>query len=210
MDRRRPTAAAEFEKEFTAYVECKEPLYKGPTGAEEPFKTVALDPLSFWSLAEINRIQFINNTVDKKMNWDEYDILKKRGYDLLRRGMRVVEERGAHFVATCHVMTEKDEDTGQIWFWPDMEGSVRKELGAWFDAVVYLKAEKKPNGDREYQMHTVGERRERARLRIPSALHARIKAVDVPDFTAVQQRLMASVQSQEVATTTDGKEVTTA
>ncbi len=196
-DRRRPKAAAEFEVEFRNFIDGKEPPYKWADGREEPFKTIAIDPLSFWSMAEVQRIQFINHTVEKKMNWDEYDVLLKRGQDLLRAGMRAVEERGATFVATCHLQTEKDEDTGQIWFWPDMAGSIRKELGSWFDAVVYLKVDKKPGGEKEYQMHTVGERRERARLRLPSSLDGLVKAIDVPDFSALQSRLEAAWVKQQ-------------
>lgn len=200
-DRRKPRAAAEFEIEFRNYVEGKETPYTWPDGTVEPFKTLALDPLSFWSMAEMQRIQFVNHTTDKKMNWDEYEILKKRAIDLLNLGKRVVEERGGYFMATCHVKSDKDEDTGQMWFLPDMAGSIRESIGSHFDAVVYLKAEKKPSGEKDYQMHTVGERRERARLRLPSSLEGVVKAIDVPDFSAIQARL---AQACQPAPTTGG------
>ena len=196
-DRRKPKAAAEFEVEFRNYVEGKEPPYKWPDGREEAFKTLAIDPLSFWSMAEMQRIQYINHTSDKKMNWDEYEILKKRGIDLLNMGKRLVEELNGYFVATCHVKSDKDEDTGQMWFLPDMAGSIRESIGSHFDAVVYLKAEKKPTGEKEYQMHTVGERRERARLRLTSSLDGVVKAIDVPEFSAVQARLTAAWEQQQ-------------
>ena len=199
-DRRRPKAAAEFEVEFRTYVDGKEPLYRWPDGKEEPFKTLAIDPLSFWSMAEMQRIQFTNHTSDKKMTWDEYEVLKKRGIDLLNLGKRVVEEQGGYFVATCHVKSDKDEDTGQLWFLPDMAGSIRESIGSHFDAVVYLKAEKKVTGEKEYQMHTVGERRERARLRLPSSLEGDVKAIDVPEFSVVQARLTEAWAKQRGGT----------
>lgn len=200
-DRRAPKAAAQFEVEFRAFLDGKEPLYKWADGKEEPFKTLAIDPLSFWSMAEQQRIQFVNHTVDKKFTWDEYEVLKKRAIDLLNLGKRFVEERDGYFVATCHVTDKKDEYSGQLFFLPDMAGSIKESLGGHFDAVVYLKAEKKPGGEKDYQMHTVGDRSERARLRLPSSLEGVVKAIDVPDFAAITARL-ASAQTPP---TTGGK-----
>ena len=187
-----PVAAKEFEAEIGNLLARKEPMYRWPDGREEPFKTVCLDTLTHWSNEEAARIQFTNATVEKKMNWDEYDLLGKRGRELIRKMQRLVEEQGLIVAATCHVMTDKDEDTGQIWFFPDMLGSIRKELGSHFDAVVYLKSEIKQDGTKSFKLHTIGERRERARLRLPRALDGVIKAVDEPDFSAILARMDAA------------------
>ena len=196
VDRRKPVAAAEFEVEFAKYLAGQEPLYKWPDGKEEPFKTIAIDPLSFLSQYMMHNIQFVNRTTDKKPSWDEYDIVLKKWTDLLIRCLRVSAEQGAHVVCTCHVKIDKDEDTGQMWFLPDIAGSAREKLGAWFDAVFYLKVDKKPTGEKEYQLCTVGERRERARLRLPSAIEGTLKAIEVPDFAVISGRLEAAFKQQ--------------
>lgn len=188
-ERRRPVAAKEFEAEFAKLLNGQEPMYKWANGKEERFKTVGIDPLSFWSMQCMNKVQFDNRTSDTKPTYAEWDVILKRGMDLLGQFLRVTSEQGMFLVATCHVKIDRDEDTGQLWFLPDMLGSVREKLGAWFDMVAYLKVDKKPSGDKEYQMCTVGERRERARLRLPSSLDGVVKAVDVPDFSAIQRRI---------------------
>lgn len=188
-DRRRPVAAKEFDLEFQKLLNGQEPPFKWADGKEEPFRTIAIDPLSFWSMQMMNKIQYDARTVDGKPTFAEWDVILKRGIDLMIGCTRVCAELNAHLVATCHLKTDKDDDTGQIWFFPDMLGSLREKLGAWFDMVVYLKVDKKMGGEKTYQMHTVGERRERARLRLPSTLEGVVKAVDVPDFSAMQERI---------------------
>jgi len=188
-ERTNPIAGKEFDAEFKKIFNGQEKPYKWKDGREEKFKTYALDPLSFWSMQSMHKIQYDSRTVDNKPTFTEWDLILKRGADLMEKGIRISEELDAHFVATCHLKIDKDEDTGQLWFIADMLGSTREKLGAWFDMVVYLKVDKKASGEKVYQMHTVGERRERARLRLPSALAGVVKAVDVPDFTAIEKRI---------------------
>ncbi len=196
-DRRTPKAADEFEKDFSVYLNGKEPPYDWGDGRVEPFKTIAIDPISSWSLYTLHHIQYINRTVDKKPTWDEYAVLKNRGIDMINRCLQVVEERKELLVVTAHISSEKDEETGQLWFWPDMEGKATKEvLGRYFDLVGVLKTDKRPDGTVSYQLCTVGERRERARLRLPATLDGVIKAVDVPDYGVLHARLAAALEKR--------------
>ena len=188
-DRRKPSAHKDFLVEFNKLVDGRETAYTWPDGRQEPYQTVVLDPISFLSQYMMYEIQYNNRTTDKKPNWDEYDQVLKMSTDVLLKVLEIAEGRKMCVLATCHIKIDKDEDTGQMWFLADMLGSVKEKIGSWFDAVFYLKVDKKQDGSKIYQLHTAGDRRERGRLRLPPNLDRLVKPIDDPNYGVLMQRL---------------------
>lgn len=176
-DRLRPKAYPEFKLKFEA---LKKGLsYKWPDGREEPYKTIAIDSISFLSTFLFDHEQKINNNIDKPGGYTVYGNVKSKLQDVVNQAVLLAE----YFVCTALVESTKDDITGEIFFVPSMVGSMKNEIGAWFDAVFYMTVDKNPSGDSKiYKMITVGDRRQKAKLRVPSAMGNLISAVEKPDF----------------------------
>ena len=70
-----------------------------------------------------------------------------------------------------------------------MIGSIRNEVGAWFDAVFYMEVDKLPTGERQFKMLTVGGRRHKAKIRVPSSIASKILASEEQSFTKLQEKI---------------------
>lgn len=186
-DRYKPKAYAEFDRRFAQL--CQGEMYTWADGRKEKYKTIALDNLSFLSTAVYNYLQAVNNNIDKPGGYTVYGALKSKLQDVLAKCIMIVD----HIVCTALIEASKDETTGEIFYTPDMQGSIRNEIGAWFDAVFYMTVDKKPNGEKFYKLITVGERRQKAKIRIPSRIANAIAAVEVPDFSLLVKKLNAAI-----------------
>lgn len=183
-DRYRPHAYADFAKEFEALQKGK--MYKGADGKEEPYKTLAIDSLSFLSTFLYDHIQRLNNNIDKPGGYAAYGSVKSKLQDILNRAIMISE----YVVCTALLTTDKDEDTGELFFVPNIVGSMKSEIGAWFDGVFYLTVDKNPTtGQRTYKMITVGDRRQKAKLRLPSSLAKLVGAFEEPDFGKLMEKI---------------------
>ena len=186
-DRYRPKAYVEFKKKFDALKAGE--MYKGADGKEVPYQTIALDNISFLSTSLFDYLQAINNNIDKPGGFTVYGLLKSKMQDIINQSILLAN----YVVCTALVQTDKDDVTGEIFFNPDMVGSIRDEVGAWFDAVFYTEVDKKPTtGEKQYKLITVGERRQRAKIRVPSSIAKRISAVEVPDFKLLINKIKGS------------------
>ena len=107
-----------------------------------------------------------------------------------------------YFVCTALLETTKDDITGEIFFVPSMMGSMKNEVGAWFDAVFYMTVDKNPaDGTKKYKMLTVGDRRQKAKVRLPSSIGNVISAVEEPSYSGLMAKIeQALKQSAELAT----------
>lgn len=176
-DRYKPHAYADFKLKFDTLK--KGAKYKWPDGREEQYRTLAIDSVSFLSTFIFDHEQRINNNIDKPGGYAVYGSVKSKLQDIINQSVMLAE----YVVCTALTETTKDDITGEIFFVPSMVGSMKNEIGAWFDAVFYMQVDKNPNtGEKTYKMLTVGDRRQKAKLRIPSSIASKVLAVEEPDF----------------------------
>ena len=183
-NRNKPTAYKEFKTKFDALRAGE--MYKGADGKEVPYATIALDNLSFLSTYLFDYQQAINNNIDKPGGYLVYGQVKSKLQDIINQSIMCAP----YVICTTLVKADKDDTTGEIFFNPDMVGSMANEIGAWFDAVFYTEVDKKPStGEKQYKLITVGERRQRAKIRVPANIADKIAAVEVPDFQALRKKI---------------------
>lgn len=182
-DRNRPHAYADFMLKFDELQKGKK--YKGKDETEEPYKTIAIDSISFLSTFLFDHLQRVNNNIDKQGGYLVYGQVKSRIQDVLNRVVILSE----YVVVTALLDTDKDENTGELFFVPSVVGSIKSEIGAWFDAVFYLTVDKDTNGNKKYSMLTVGDRRQKAKLRLPSSVANLINAREEPDYQALMNKI---------------------
>lgn len=191
-DRRKPKSHMEFKAKWDELRKGKK--YKWPDGREEAYATVAIDSLTALSTIILYHEQMINNTIDKKPGFDAYGNLMQRLEDYVTQGVLMAE----HFVCTALLETTKDDATGEIFFSPSTEGKFREKAGQWFDAVFFMQVDK-INGEKRYQMLTVGDRRQKAKIRLPSKISNVISAIETPSYEGIMQKIdSALAQSQTI------------
>ena len=182
-DRYRPHAYADFKQKFDL---LKKGLkYKYPDGKEEPYKTIAIDGLTFLSTFLFDHEQRINNNVDKPGGFAVYGSVRSKIQDIVNQSVMLAE----YVVCTALLETTKDDITGEVFFVPSMVGSIKNEIGAWFDGVLYMTVDKNPNtGNKVYRLLTVGDRRQKAKIRLPSRLSAQMPAsIQNPNFDELKK-----------------------
>lgn len=185
-DRYKPHAYSDFALKFEALQ--KGLKYKNKDGSEEAYKTIAIDSVSFLSTFLFDHLQRLNNNIDKPGGYAVYGAVKSKLQDILNRAIMISE----YVVVTALLDTDKDEDTGELFFVPSVVGSTKNEMGAWFDAVFFMTVDKNPTtGAKVYKMLTVGDRRQKAKLRVPSSLAKLVAASEEPDFGALIAKLNA-------------------
>ena len=199
-NRRRPTAWREFCIRFDKWLVGEE--YTWPDGRKERYKTGALDSGTFLSQYCLNHFQAINNNIDRKATYTEYQQIKENMSDVLAKIKRMTE----YMLMTALLRTDKDEQTGEVLTQPNIIGSLRDELGAHFDAVFYLYVERKPQGKEEYYMKTVGGYRERGKIRLPVHIKAIVKPIEEPDFGKLLDKIEARVREDAGQIATPVKE----
>lgn len=197
QDRYNPKAYMEFKAKFDLLRRGLK--YKWPDGREEPYKTIAIDSMSFLSTLLFDHEQKVNNSIDKQGGFGVWGNVKSKLQDIVNQAVLASE----YFVCTALLETTKDDITGEIFFVPSMMGSMKNEVGAWFDAVFYMTVDKNPaDGSKTYKMLTVGDRRQKAKIRLPSHIGNVISAVEVPSFTNLMAKIDGALaQSQNIQQT---------
>lgn len=187
-DRYKPHAYLDFKAKFDLL--RKGLKYKWPDGREEAYKTIAIDPISFLSTLMYDHEQKVNNTIDKQGGFGVWGNVKSKLQDIVNQGVLASE----YFVCTAFLETTKDDLTGQIFFVPAVAGSMKNEIGAWFDAVFYMTVDKSLiDGTKKYQMLTVGDSRQKAKIRLPSNLGNVVSAIETPSFSALMTKIDAAI-----------------
>lgn len=187
-----PKAYAEFEQKFRSL--CAGEKYKWADGKEEPYQTIALDNVSFLSTAIFDHQQKVNSNIDKPGGYLVYGQVRSKLQDILAKTVVIAN----YVVFTTLIEAEKDETTGEIFFLPTVVGKISREMGAWFDAVFYLTVDKSPQGTKQYKLLTVGDRRQQAKIRIPSSLGRVVQPVEEPDFGALMKKINSAISTQGV------------
>lgn len=189
-DRRKPKAHMEFKAKWDELRRGKK--YKWPDGKEEQYKTIVIDSLTALSTIILYHEQLINNTVDKKPGFDAYGNLMQRLEDYVTQGVQMAE----HFVCTALLETTKDDATGEIFFSPSTEGKFREKAGQWFDAVFFMQVDK-INGEKRYNMLTVGDRRQKAKIRLPSKIANVVSAIENPTYEGLMVKINEALAQSE-------------
>jgi hypothetical protein len=182
-DRYKPKAYAEFKQKFDKLIAGEK--FKYADGREEAYQTIALDNVSFLSDMVFDHLQKVNNNIDKPGNYAVYGLVKSYLQDVINKCVAVAN----YVVCTALLDATKDETTGEIFFTPNMVGSIKSEIGAWFDGVFYMTVDKTPDGKKQYKLITVGDRRQKAKIRLPSKIADSISAVEVPDFKLLMEKV---------------------
>lgn len=190
-DRYHPKGYTDFKAKFDKLRVGEK--YKWPDGKEEAYKTIAFDNVTFLSTMVYDYLQAVNNNIDKPGGYTVYGLVKSKLQDLLSQSISIAQ----YIVWTALIETTKDEVTGEIFFTPDMVGSTKNEVGAWFDGVFYMAVDKTPDGKKNYKMITVGERRQKAKIRLPSRIANSVSAVEVPDFGLLMAKIEKAVKAEE-------------
>lgn len=173
-DRHKPHAYADFKAKFDEIKKSKK------------YKTIAIDSITALSKFILDHKQKVNNNIDKPAGYDGYGYVKTQLQDIVTQLITMAE----YVVCTALVEPEKDDLTGELFFKPSCEGSFRNEMGQWFDAVFFMTVDKNPTtGVKQYKMLTVGDRRQKAKLRVPSSIASKISASEEPDFGKLMEKI---------------------
>lgn len=190
-NRQKPHAYTDFKAKFEKLKLGEKFIW--PDGREEAYQTIAFDSFSFLSTLLYDQEQWVNNSIDKKADFTVWGIIKSRLNDVVSQAVLIAP----YIVATTLVKPEKDDLTGEMFFLPEVAGSTRDSIDAWFDAVFYLSVDKDAEGKKKYKMLTVGDRRYRAKIRLPSQIGNVISAIEEPNFTVLMGKIdkaLAQVQ----------------
>jgi hypothetical protein len=179
-----PHAYADFKTKFDAIK--KGDMYTWKDGRKEKYRTIAIDSLSFLGTFLYDHEQRMNNSIDKQGGFGVWGNVKSKMQDIVNQSVMLAE----YVVCTALLEATKDDLTGEIFYVPSIPGSMKNEIGAWFDAVFYMALDKKATtGEKEYKMLTVGDRRQKAKVRLPRSLQNALSAVEVPDFNLLMKKI---------------------
>lgn len=190
--RTRPTAYREFSDKLTEVLAGKM-KYKYKDGREEPYKTICVDSLTAFSVMLFDHYQYVNSNVDKKASFTEYQLVKSKSEDLLNS----LKRTPLYVACSALIMADKDELTGEIFYLANMVGGIRDTIGSYFDAVFYMQTDKRADGAISYEAVTVGSRRHKAKVRVPSSLHANISAKEIPDFQHIINKIQTAHKAKK-------------
>jgi len=187
-DRYHPKAYAEFNKKFEALRKGEQ--YTWSDGKVEPYQTIALDNITFLSTSVFDYYQSVNNNIDRPGGYAVYGLVRSKLQDIVNQCVMTAN----YVVCTALIEASKDDITGEIFFTPDMVGSIKNEVGAWFDGVFYMTVDKTPQGAKQYKLITVGERRHKAKIRLPSSIANAISAIETPDFSLLTKKITDAIK----------------
>ena len=189
-DRLKPTAYKEFDAKFKQL--CAGEKYKWSDGKEEAYQTIAIDSISFLSTFLFDYLQYINSNIDKPGGYAVYGQVKSKLQDIVNRAAAISE----NVVVTALLDFEKNELTGETFQVPSVLGSLKNEIGAWFDGVFFMDVQKKVDGAVAYKMLTVGSRQQVAKIRVPSISEAKILPVEEPDFRVISDKIRKAFEAK--------------
>lgn len=198
-DRTRPTVYKEFMPKFRALMRKEgEYVWPGGTGKKEPFRSIILDGWSFLSRSIFDHFQYINSNIDKPGGYNVYGLVRSHSEDILRAVMDASEQDDITVGVTALPELVKDEDNpGVVYLGPSCVGSIKNDMGAMFDAVIFshVDAPKKgapPSEKPKYWVRTQTEGLERCRLRIPPQIADCLSPMEEPNFAKMKGKIDAA------------------
>ena len=155
---------------------------------EVPYKTVALDPLSFLSDAIGRELDRCNPGLKGSSSTFSYwGKLRDRHTDILDKILSMAE----YVVVTSHVRLNEDETTGSKSYLADLQGSIRDSIGGWFDAVLFTKVV--PQGTAaKYTLQAIPNAQKKCGVRVPMGMESKVGADLEPDYQKIMATLMST------------------
>lgn len=158
-DRQTPTAYRNFIKDL-----------QEKSAADSGYDCVFLDNLTNLSRFVFWDIVAVNNLVDKKYGdttFHMYRLLMDKLADVVTRSIAAPK----FLVVSCLPAWERDEQSGETFVFPDVEGkSTRQALPGWFDEMYYTTTSKSKDGKNVYQLLTQPDGKYMAKTRWGSAV----------------------------------------
>jgi len=158
------------------------------TMKQVPFKTIAIDPLSFISDNIATELCRTNPGLKGSSNTYAYwGKLRDAHLKYLSMILQLTE----HVVVTSHVRLIEDETTGTKTFLPDLQGSIRDSIGGWFDAVFFTKTTPVGQGVK-YSLQALPTSQKKCGVRVPLGQENKIGMEVEPDY----QKLLAKLRGK--------------
>lgn len=138
-----------------------------------------LSTYCFWDVVAVN------NLVDKKYgdtSYHLYRLLMDKMSDVITKAIRASKV----VVATCHPDWEKDENTGEIMVFPDVQGkATRQALNIWFDEIYYTMTSSDKDNKTIFELKTKSDGKYMAKSRWGGAILAPIERRNLGEIVNV-------------------------
>jgi hypothetical protein len=165
-------------------------FHEGEGGEKVEYKTIAIDGIGFLGHSVVNFILATN--MASEMQIKDWGKLKRELNEVVKNGVL----RAEYLVVTCLLGTDKDEITGEILYAPAVQGSAKDDLPAWFDAVLYTEKRVDAKTGAHYTVNTVGDRKRKAKVRIPEDVGLVLPAQETPDFRVIYKKIQDAVEKK--------------
>lgn len=155
------------------------------TDKSSPYKTIAIDPISFLSDYMLGEIDRTNPGLRGSSNTFKFwDLVKIKHLEILNQILGMTQ----HVVVTSHVRLREDETTDKAMFLPDLNGSIRDSIGGWFDAVLFTTVI--PQGQKaKYVLQAIPDARKKCGVRVPLGMESKLSQHIEPDFNKLMESL---------------------
>ena len=132
--------------------------------ASHPYKTIAIDPLSFLSDYIAAEIERTNPGLKGGSNTFKFwDLIAQEQFQIMRNVLKMSE----YVAVTSHVTIDEDETTGRSMFMPNLNGkALRNNIGGWFDAVLFTYV-KTVGPKAEFGVYALPDAQRKAGIRVP-------------------------------------------
>jgi len=151
-----------------------------------PYKTIALDPLTFLSNAKIQDLKRLNPRDSRACFGQLLDYYSKLLLKLI--GLE------QYVVVTSHVSIEEDETTGAKGFLPSLQGSIRNYIGGWFDAVLFTKTQQ-VGVKTKFSLLALPDSQRKCGIRVPLGMEDKIGRECESDFGKIVELLTVKGES---------------
>lgn len=147
-----------------------------------PYKTIAVDPLSFISDYIVEEISRTNPGLKGSSNTFKFwDLVAEKHYYILRNILKMAE----YVVVTSHVTIDEDETTGRTMFMPNLNGkALRNNIGGWFDAVLFTYV-KTVGMKADYGVYALPDAQRKAGIRVPMGCEGLVGREMPSDFEKI-------------------------
>jgi hypothetical protein len=158
-----------------------------------PYKTIAIDPLSFISDYIVDDVSRKNPGLKGSSNTFKFwDLVSNDHYFIMKNVLKMAE----YVVVTSHVTIDEDETTGRNMFMPNLNGkALRNNIGGWFDAVLFTLI--KPVGQTvEFKVLALPDSQRKAGIRVPIGCEGLVAKEMPSDFAKINAILKKEAKKQ--------------
>lgn len=114
--------------------------------ADSSIESIVIDSMSEVGIAALNFVQYKNNTLGKKPEWEDWRILGNVLLDFVTS----VRSINKHCLFIAHEVIERDEPTGKIFCRPAIQGQMKMKFASLFDEFYHSEVDE-AIGDKPYR-----------------------------------------------------------